>query len=188
MNTGLSAPAMKAFVIGPIGDKDAPDGSPARLAYEEGIQVFEDVVAPACTAFGLEAIRADMISRTGEIPEQIFRQLRDCPLVIADLTGARHHWPSNDSDWRERQASVRRCCNPNHHVQAKRSRACASKKGPIEGAGRKSGHWRRSSELRLEQPRPTLAKSPSHRPRMMNQGSLNYWRKWRLATNLWFKL
>lgn len=79
---------MKAFVIGPIGDKDAEDGSPARLAYEEGIQVFEEVIAPACTAFGLEAVRADMISRTGEIPEQIFRQLRDCPVVVADLTGA----------------------------------------------------------------------------------------------------
>jgi hypothetical protein len=79
---------MKAFVVGPIGDKDAEDGSPARLAFEEGIQIFEDVVSPACTAFGLEAIRADMISRSGEIPEQIFRQLRDCPVVIADLTGA----------------------------------------------------------------------------------------------------
>lgn len=79
---------MKAFVIGPIGDKDADDGSPARLAYEEGIQVFEDVIEPACVAFGLEATRADMISQTGEIPEQIFRQLRDCPVVIADLTGA----------------------------------------------------------------------------------------------------
>jgi hypothetical protein len=79
---------MKAFVIGPIGDKDAEDGSSSRVAYEEGIQVFEDVIAPACTAFGLEAVRADMISRTGEIPEQIFRQLRDCPVVIADLTGA----------------------------------------------------------------------------------------------------
>lgn len=88
MNTQFSAPAMKAFVIGPIGDKDAEDRSPARLAYEEGIQVFEDVIAPACTAFGLEAVRADMISRSGEIPEQIFRQLRDCPVVIADLTGA----------------------------------------------------------------------------------------------------
>ncbi len=79
---------MKAFVIGPIGDKDADDGSIARVAYEEGIQVFEDVIAPACTAFGLEAVRADMISQIGEIPEQIFRQLRDCPVVIADLTGA----------------------------------------------------------------------------------------------------
>lgn len=88
MNTELSALSMKAFVIGPIGDKDADDGSSARTAYEEGIQIFEDVIAPACTAFGLEALRADMISRTGEIPEQIFRQLRDCPFVIADLTGA----------------------------------------------------------------------------------------------------
>lgn len=80
--------ALKAFVIGPIGDKDAEDGSLARLAYEEGIQVFEDVIGPACIAFGLEAVRADMISRSGEIPEQIFRQLRDCAVVIADLTGA----------------------------------------------------------------------------------------------------
>lgn len=88
MNKQLSTPVMKAFVVGPIGDKDADDGSPARLAYEEGIQVFEDVIVPACTAFGLEAVRADMISEAGEIPEQIFRQLRDCPVVIADLTGA----------------------------------------------------------------------------------------------------
>jgi hypothetical protein len=88
MNTQVSTLTMKAFVIGPIGDKDAADGSTARTAYEEGIQIFEDVIAPACTAFGLEAVRADMISRTGEIPEQIFRQLRDCPVVIADLTGA----------------------------------------------------------------------------------------------------
>ena len=50
--------------------------------------MFEDVIAPACTAFGLEAVRADMIARSGEIPEQIFRQLRDSPVVIADLTGA----------------------------------------------------------------------------------------------------
>lgn len=88
MKTPISAPPMKAFVIGPIGDKDADDGSSARRAYEEGIQVFEDVIAPACNAFGLEAVRADMISQAGEIPEQIFRQLRDCPVVIADLTGA----------------------------------------------------------------------------------------------------
>lgn len=88
MNSITSSPSVKAFVIGPIGDKDAEDGSPARIAYEEGIQVFEDVIAPACTAFGLEVTRADRIARSGEIPEQIFRQLRDCPVVIADLTGA----------------------------------------------------------------------------------------------------
>lgn len=88
MKTQVDAPSLKAFVVGPIGDKDAEDGSAARLAFEEGIQVFEDVISPACIAFGLEAVRADMISRSGEIPEQIFRQLRDCAVVIADLTGA----------------------------------------------------------------------------------------------------
>lgn len=80
--------SLKAFVIGPIGDRDAPDGSDARSSYEQAIQVFEEVIVPACTAFGVDATRADMISRTGEIPEQIFRQLRDVPVVIADLTGA----------------------------------------------------------------------------------------------------
>lgn len=79
---------LNAFVIGPIGDRDAPDGSEARLSYEQAIQVFEEVIVPACTAFGVDTTRADMISRTGEIPEQIFRQLRDVPVVIADLTGA----------------------------------------------------------------------------------------------------
>jgi hypothetical protein len=88
MNSQTIVPSLKAFVVGPIGDKDAEDGSPARIAFEEGIQVFEDVISPACIAFGLEAIRADMIAHSGEIPEQIFRQLRDCPVVIADLTGA----------------------------------------------------------------------------------------------------
>lgn len=80
--------SLKAFVIGPIGDRYAPDGSEARSSYEQAIQVFEEVIVPACTAFGVDAIRADMISRTGEIPEQIFRQLRDVAIVIADLTGA----------------------------------------------------------------------------------------------------
>jgi hypothetical protein len=88
MNSPTTSSSTKAFVIGPIGDRDAEDGSASRVAYEEGIEVFEEVIAPACTAFGLDAARADMISRSGEIPEQIFRQLRDCPVVIADLTGA----------------------------------------------------------------------------------------------------
>lgn len=80
--------SLKAFVIGPIGDRDAPDGSEARSSYEQAIQIFEEVIVPACIAFGVDATRADMISRTGEIPEQIFRLLRDAPVVIADLTGA----------------------------------------------------------------------------------------------------
>lgn len=84
----MNATTLKAFVIGPIGDREASDGSEGRTAYEEGVQIFEEVIIPACNGFGIDAIRADMISTTGEIPEQIFRQLRDCALVIADLTGA----------------------------------------------------------------------------------------------------
>ncbi|HYK02303.1 MAG TPA: hypothetical protein VE974_11140 [Thermoanaerobaculia bacterium] len=78
---------VSCFVIGPIGDKDAPPDSEARLAYEDAIQVLEEVIQPACRAFGIEPVRADQVSRTGEIPEQIFRALRDSHLVIADLTG-----------------------------------------------------------------------------------------------------
>lgn len=84
----MTTPHLKAFVIGPIGDKQASDGTPARVAYEEGVQILEEVIIPACTAFGVDAIRADTITKTGEIPEQIFRHLRDAPVVIADLTGA----------------------------------------------------------------------------------------------------
>ena len=46
------------------------------------------MIVPACQAFGLEPIRADRIARPGEIPDQIFRLLRDAEVVIADLTGA----------------------------------------------------------------------------------------------------
>jgi hypothetical protein len=81
-------PQVKVFVIGPIGDRDESHGSSRRIVYEEGIQVLEQIIEPACTALGLEVLRADQITRTGEIPEQIFRQIRDAHIVIADLTGA----------------------------------------------------------------------------------------------------
>lgn len=84
----MDTSTVKAFVIGPIGDKDADDGSDSRIAYEEGVQILEEVICPACAAFGVAVLRADTITRTGEIPEQIFRLLRDSALVIADLTGA----------------------------------------------------------------------------------------------------
>src|ERR1700676_3102959 len=81
-------PAVSCFVIGPIGDRDAPHGSPERKAYEEAVQVWEEVIQPACEAFGINPVRSDHISKTGEIPEQICRRLRDDQLVIADLTKA----------------------------------------------------------------------------------------------------
>lgn len=82
------ASTLRVFVIGPIGDRDDPHNSPRRKIYEEAIQVLEQVIGPACSALGLEVIRADQITRTGEIPEQIFRQVRDAHIVVADLTGA----------------------------------------------------------------------------------------------------
>jgi len=77
-----------AFIISPIGDKLDARGTPGRAAWEEGVQMWEDVFQPACARFGLEAVRADKIAAPGEIPEQIFVLLRDAEVVIADLSGA----------------------------------------------------------------------------------------------------
>jgi hypothetical protein len=79
---------LRAFVIGPIGDRHAEDGTDERMTYENGIEVLEHIVTPACKALDVEAFRADGISRSGEIPEQVFRNLRDSYIVIADLTDA----------------------------------------------------------------------------------------------------
>lgn len=79
---------MKCFVIGPIGDQLADAGTADRIAFEESVQIFEEVIKAACDAFEIEAYRSDEIDDPGEIPEQIFEALRDEDLVIADLTGA----------------------------------------------------------------------------------------------------
>jgi hypothetical protein len=77
----------KCFVIGPIGDKLAPQGAPARIAYEEALDVYEKVIVPACETNELEPIRADQIAVAGEITQQIVRHLREDDLVIADISG-----------------------------------------------------------------------------------------------------
>ena len=75
------------FVIGPIGDRLAVQGSEERLRYEASIQTLETVIEPACITFGLEPVRADGIAQPGEITDQIFRHLRDDDIVIVDVTG-----------------------------------------------------------------------------------------------------
>jgi hypothetical protein len=75
------------FVIGPIGDRQAPFGSDERQRYEEAIQIWDYVIEPACQALGITPVRADRISQPGEITEQAFVHLRDDDLVIADVTG-----------------------------------------------------------------------------------------------------
>jgi hypothetical protein len=80
--------ALTCFVIGPIGNRHAPVGSEERLVYEDALQVLEEVVEPACAAVGLDPVRADGLTRAGEITEQVFRRLHNDDVVIADLTGA----------------------------------------------------------------------------------------------------
>lgn len=74
------------FVIGPIGSKLKPPGTPERQQYEESIQMWEEVFQPAIETFGMKPVRADKLVRSGEIPEQIFTLLRDAEVVLADVS------------------------------------------------------------------------------------------------------
>ncbi len=69
----------ECLVIGPIGDRLAPKGSPDRIVYEQGLEVFEEGIVPACDTVNLAPIRADRVDRAGDITDQIFRLLRDAP-------------------------------------------------------------------------------------------------------------
>lgn len=75
------------FIVGPIGSRLDPVGSAGRLIYENATQMWENVFEPACKHFALTPVRADKISQSGDIPEQIFTYLRDAEVVIADVTG-----------------------------------------------------------------------------------------------------
>lgn len=75
-------------MIGPIGDENAPYGSPERSHYEESLEVLKKVVEPACDEFHITPVRSDRMHRPGEIPEQVFVALRDYDLVVADLSDA----------------------------------------------------------------------------------------------------
>jgi hypothetical protein len=82
-----SVPEPSCFVIAPIGDRNEEVGTEERTRYEEGVQLWEQVIHPACLAVGLKPLRADMLQAAGEIPEQVFRHLYEDDIVIADLTG-----------------------------------------------------------------------------------------------------
>jgi len=75
------------FVIAPIGNEHAPDGSPELLAFEENLEIYEKVILPACARHGIVPVRADGIADSGEITEQICRHVLQDDIVIADLTG-----------------------------------------------------------------------------------------------------
>ncbi|WP_314140587.1 hypothetical protein [uncultured Plantibacter sp.] len=77
----------RCFVIGPIGNRFEPLDSPARETYEESLEVLEKVIVPACQAFGIEPVRADQISISGEVTEQVLRHIYEDEIVIADVSG-----------------------------------------------------------------------------------------------------
>jgi hypothetical protein len=77
----------KCFVVGPIGDPYAANGSPEREAYEHHLSIFEQVIAPACEKHGISAVRADGITHAGDINEQICRYVVESDLVVADVSG-----------------------------------------------------------------------------------------------------
>jgi len=79
---------LTCLVIGPIGDENAPVGTPENQRWEDALYVLQKVIVPACELFGIKPLRADEISRPGEIPEQVYVAIRDRDLVIADLTDA----------------------------------------------------------------------------------------------------
>jgi hypothetical protein len=83
----ISRSPIDCFIVGPIGDTHSPPGTPERDRYDSAIQVVKFVIEPACRAVGLNAVRSDMLPRAGELTDQVFRALRDAPVVIADVTG-----------------------------------------------------------------------------------------------------
>jgi len=72
--------AEKAFVVMQIGAKDSPE----RKRAEE---VYDFVVAPALSEFGIQPIRADLDPSPGPITTKLIADLVGSKVVIADLTG-----------------------------------------------------------------------------------------------------
>jgi hypothetical protein len=58
------------------------------VTYEESVKLLEEVIEPACESVGLDPVRADGLTRAGEITDQVFRRLRNDDVVIADVTAA----------------------------------------------------------------------------------------------------
>jgi hypothetical protein len=58
----------KAFIIGPIGNKHGAHGTPERQAYEEGVQIRDEVVMPACNALANPSLSASLAPKALEVP------------------------------------------------------------------------------------------------------------------------
>lgn len=70
----------RCFVISPIGD----EGSKIRHHADD---VFEFIIKPAMEPLGIEPVRSDHMSETGQITEQMFGEILGADLCVAVLTG-----------------------------------------------------------------------------------------------------
>lgn len=71
------------FVLMPFGKKTIPSG--ATVDFDA---VYQDLIAPAITAAGMEPLRADEEVGGGIIHKPMFERLILCDFAVADLTGA----------------------------------------------------------------------------------------------------
>lgn len=71
------------FVLMPFGKKSIPSG--VTVDFDA---VYQDLIAPAITAAGMEPLRADEEVGGGIIHKPMFERLILCDFAVADLTGA----------------------------------------------------------------------------------------------------
>lgn len=71
------------FILMPFGIKASADGS--MINFD---RVYQDLIAPAVRAAGLEPLRADQEVTGGIIHKPMFERLILCPFAVADLTTA----------------------------------------------------------------------------------------------------
>jgi len=71
------------FVLMPFGKKTIPSG--ATVDFDA---VYQDLIAPAISAAGMEPLRADEEVTGGVIHKPMFERLILCDFAVADLTGA----------------------------------------------------------------------------------------------------
>ena len=71
-NTSIEALRPQAFVV--------------MQFTEEYTALYKEVIEPVCTDFGYQVIRGDNVYTNGLIIEDITRSIRECSIVIADIT------------------------------------------------------------------------------------------------------
>jgi hypothetical protein len=77
----MSSTKETLFIISPIGNENSSERELANKLYEA-------IIKPVADNCGYHALRADHLIHAGEIPEQIYKELIESPMVIAVLTNS----------------------------------------------------------------------------------------------------